>query len=113
MRRDKDNRGSLLKGREVPRYLEAGEPGHVDIEDKNIGSAIGQSFQHLQAVARFADYFGRALGVHIVKQLPQALPGRRFIIRDEQAQGSGAHGTSASPAGRSVKCGNSISTWNR
>jgi len=67
---------------QVPRHLEAGEVGHVDVEERRVGLGLGDQGQRLAAALGHAGHFD----VLVLGQQPlQVLARPRLVIGDHHA----------------------------
>ena len=97
-----DGRGFFLQ---LAQDGEAGQLGHLDVDEKDVGEALAQSGEGGAAIRAFANNLNVGLGG---EEGADALPGEGLIVDDE---GGEFHaGTTVVATGRSVRKGKTIST---
>ena len=92
-----------------PEQVEAGEPGHLDVEQDEVGLELGDGPCGVQAVVGLGDEADVGMGAQV---LGQQAAGEHFVFGDEGAQGHGVSSgkaiSTANPSGVAPQC-----TWAR
>ena len=68
--------------RHLPRRLDAGQAGHLQIHDHDVGRELADEPQRLAAVVRLADH----LEALLLEQAPEAAPEEIVVVDQQHAQ---------------------------
>src|SRR5690606_20836320 len=76
-----NDRGRIFERIDVTRHFDAGDAGHSNVEQHDVGSKLSAQGERFLAVGRLADDFAIA---DLLEQSAQALTRRRLVVNDQQ-----------------------------
>ena len=81
--RYENNMGRRAGVEQPARHLESGQPGHLDVQEHQIGLQPIDRFQRFDAVARLGDDFDAA---DLAEQVAQLIPRQLLVVDDDRLQ---------------------------
>ncbi len=82
--RHEDHLGTGGLGGQLPRRLEPGEPGHLQVQEDHVRMEPGHRFEGLDAVVGLA---GHLDAFHLAKEVAQLVAGELLVVDDEGGEG--------------------------